>query len=202
MARNAKARLGLAKRGAAGVERNGFILTTNKGDILKIPKRDKVYDGPSNYLKLKDGESVIGILRGEMHSFRMKWEGGQSIKLDEPDKSRHNRWKVNIAIEEGSDLVVKVFEYGVDLYDQFADIQDASKSKDITRFKIRISRRGTAMNTKYMAIPVVDDPISPSLRGKLEQVKLVILDNEKKKTEDAPPSWDEPMPESEDELGF
>lgn len=170
---------------------------------MKIPKRDKVYDGPSNYLKLRDGESVIGILRGEMHSFRVKWENGSSTKLDEPDRNRHNRWKVNIVVKEGSGLVVKVFEYGVDLYDQFADIQEALKEtgKDISQIKLRISRRGTAMNTKYLVMPRSDDPISPSLMKELEQMKLVILDGEKKK-EEGPPSWDEPMPGADDELGF
>jgi len=49
---------------------------------LKFQKLESA-DGGS-FVKLKDGESLVGVPRGEIHSFRMKWVDNKSVTFDEP----------------------------------------------------------------------------------------------------------------------
>ncbi len=158
---------------------------------MNLPERNKETTTVGNYLKLKDGESAVGVFKGDVHSFRIKWEEGRSVAINEPDPGRHNRWKLNFLMKEGSSFVAKIFECGVMVYDQLAEI---NTEYDLTQTKVKISRRGSGKETSYSILPLLKEPIPPAIMQQLESVKLNILDGQARApaVDEANPPWPDP----------
>lgn len=169
---------------------------------MKFSKKEIKSDGGSHlYLRVKDGESVNVILRGEIHEFRIKWENGKSIEIPESDSSRMNRFRLNAVIYENGAFVAKLWEFGLTVYNQLSDINDVYP---LEKTKIRVSRKGTGTDTTYMLLPMLNEPLSQGALKSIEAVKLNVL-NAKPKQEskslyddyaspDTPSYDDEPLP--------
>lgn len=160
---------------------------------MRLPKRDTPQEshGPSNYLKLKDGESKIGVFRGEPYEFRIKWENNKSVVVEETDPNNFNRFKLNFITQENGVFVAKVWEFGLTVYDQLSEI---NTEYPLERTKVKVSRKGTGTDTTYNILPMLKEPIPPTTLAQIESVQLNMLDkaHSKPKTEETPwPSSDE-----------
>ncbi len=113
-------------------------------------KKLQVSEG-GNFLKIKDGESVIGVPAGEIFSLKIKWENGRSVTLNEPDESKHNRFKMNFIVKDGNNYSSKIWEFGVTIYNTLAEF---AKEMDLTKTKIKVTRAGTGTDTLYTLIPL------------------------------------------------
>lgn len=157
---------------------------------MKFPKRATPQsDGISaaNYLKIADGQSVTGVLRGNLFEFWQKWpQGGVKEKFAHATPGAIQRFKVNIVIPENGKLAAKVFEFGPRVYDQFSD---ASAEFDLAKTKIKISRRGSEKNTVWTVMPL--GPVDAKALKAIEAINLNILD------QDLAQPLDAPMPEHE-----
>ncbi len=140
---------------------------------MKLPKRDQEASGPSNYLKIKDGDSVTGVFRGEAHSFRIKWENNKSHVIDDPNPANHNRWKLNFVLREGDKFVAKTWEFGITVYDQLSAL---NAEYDLDSTKVKVTRKGTGTDTAYFILPLLREPIPPAIMKEIEAVPLNILD--------------------------
>ncbi len=116
-------------------------------------KFNKLNQGDTgNYLKLKDGESAIGVPRGEIFSFKSVWVGGRSTVVDEPNPANHNRFKINFIVKGDAGYQVRVWEFGITIYNMLADL---ASEMEITKSKLKVTRRGsTKDNTSYTIIPL------------------------------------------------
>lgn len=126
------------------------------------PRQNSGSDGPSNYLKIKDGSSVSGILMGEMYSY---WQTGfgQTAKLVGVGEGKE-RFRHNMAVKENDEYVMRVWEFGPKIYDILSALDEAGW--DLNNTVITISRVGsTKENTKYTVTPNKKEPPAATMKA-------------------------------------
>lgn len=136
--------------------------------------------GGSNFLKLNDGESVTGILRGEVYKFYQVWpQGGQKQIFTEPTPGASARFRVNVVIPENKTYRPLLWEFGVTVNNQLADL---SGEMDLSTTKLKITRRGIGKKTMWTAVPL--GQIDQKTVKALDDVSLNVLEH--KETNDVP----------------
>lgn len=149
-------------------------------------------DGPKGdkFLKVKDGESVKCVFRGEIFEYFVKWENGKSIIVG-PNEGKV-RFRVNVAVPEGSAFKMKIFEFGRPVYDQLEMLN--KNYGDVTKIKITIARKGEKLETTYMLMPLVHEPLAPPVMAKIEAIPLNNLGGNKKEEPKVDAFSDVPFP--------
>lgn len=142
-------------------------------------------EGSSRFLKIKSGESVKGVCRGEVYEFYQKWENGKSISSLKPQQGFRPKWRVNFIVFEAGAPKSKILEFGPMISNQLAAL---SEDYNLSETIIKISKTGSGMDTDYSVIPLKDKPFG-------EYVELQILDL--KESAQVIPREDAPMPEDE-----
>jgi hypothetical protein len=136
-----------------------------------------------NYVKLKSGESVVGVLRGEPFEFRIHWTDSKSSVCPGdgcaicPIKKSSFRFRVNFITKESSKenphefaYVAKVLEMGWNFYD---DLRALNEEYDpIENYAIKITRQGEKLSTKYSILPVSNGLITPEKEKEISKVAL------------------------------
>lgn len=109
--------------------------------------------GSKNYLKIKDKESVRGVIVGEMHHFYVKWLNGKSLPAEMSDSEAKVRFKCNFATtDETGSLSMKIWEFPYTIFEQLKAINE---DYPLDATKIKITRSGTGTETTYQIIPLV-----------------------------------------------
>lgn len=145
---------------------------------MKFTKRETISgDGPKLFIRLKDGESIVGIPRGEVYEFKQKWVGNRSQVTTEDDPDGKSKFRINFVVQEDGNFVVKILEFGLMLYQQLADIAD---DYPITETKVKITRRGQGTDTVYNAIPIVKEPLPAKILKQIQSMDLNILEHKDK----------------------
>ncbi len=158
--------------------------------------------GPTLYLRLKDGEAVNIIPRGEIHEFYSVFGTRGEVTSTTPGAKL--RFKMNVVVNEAGVLKAKILEFGMTIYDQLSEI---NKVCDVTKTKIRLSRKGSGKSdTMYMLLPVVNEPVSPKVLATIEAIPLNILDGKKPTAmvngEVFPPDFGDPPTDGPEDLPF
>lgn len=165
---------------------------------MKFTKRDQgAAAGSDKYLKLKDGESINGIFRGEIFEHFVKWEAGKSIDVGPDDPGAKIRFKLNFVTMIDGAFKAKIWDFPQAVYNQLGDLHE---EYPLETTKLKISRRGTGTDTVYSILPLLKEPIPPSIMKQIEAVPLNMLD-----TKPQVKKWDAglddvPMPESDDDV--
>ncbi len=144
---------------------------------MKFTKREiSTGTGSNNYLRLKDGENKIGVPRGEIYEFRTKWVSGKSIVVPDSDHEGKSRFRLNFVIFEEGQFKPLIWEFGVTIYNQLADIADVY---ELDKTKLRVSRSGsTKDNTSYNILPILKEPLSEKAIQAIAAVPLNILSHQ------------------------
>lgn len=152
---------------------------------MKFTKREvqSGEKGSNLFLKLADGQSVTGVLRGENYEFYNKWINGKSQLTTADDPEGKSRFRANFVTVEDGRLTAKIWEFPLTVYNQLADI---AEEYDLEKTKIKITRRGTGTDTVYMILPLLKEPISAKAIKEIEAVKLNILEH---KPKNEPPAF-------------
>jgi hypothetical protein len=163
----------------------------------EVPKGEG--NGTSNYLKVGDGKSVTGVFRGEVHEFWQSWpRGGTKQVFGEPTPGASSRFKINFVTSEDKRLVAKVWEFGLTVYNQMAEL---SENFDLETTSVKISRRGMDKNTQWIIIPL--GPIDKKALKGIEAVGLNVLDGGYASAHEPPIPWSgSDNDHTEDELPF
>lgn len=164
---------------------------------MKFPKRQgSGHDGLSNYLKIKDGESVTGILAGKIHIYYQNGFG-PTAEIVGPGEGKQ-RFRHNFVVKENDQYVAKVWEFGPKIYDLLAALDETGW--ELGKTLLTISRTGTTKeNTKYTVTPNKKEPTAAALK-EIEKLGLNALEpkpfqNEIEKSKNhAPGSDDEDLP--------
>lgn len=106
--------------------------------------------GPSNYIKLKDKETVAGVLRGEPYECYVLWENKVKTEVPAGTPNAKFNFKINMIIKEGSSYTAKVLEGGAQIYKQLAAL---SKEWELEETVVIIGRDGTGLETEYTVMP-------------------------------------------------
>ncbi len=111
------------------------------------------FQSDPNEIRLKGGESVQGILRGDPYEFEHAFKPGDKPKF---------RFKINMVLMENKAMVCKILSGGWKLYDQLVQLDKAGWKLD--QIFMRVSRQGTTINdTVYSATPVPTPPSPETL---------------------------------------
>lgn len=167
-------------------------------------EKDMPQTGGASYVKLKDGEKIHGIFRGDLHEFYAVWKDGKPTEVPEGTPGAGFRFRINFVVKEGSVYVPKVFEQGVTVYKALAELNGIYP---LEKTLVQISRRGNSINdTEYTIMPL-PQPVSEATLHHLETLELNDLTGGKKKSgHPANVPHDNfggaPMPDQHDEIPF
>lgn len=149
---------------------------------MRLPKREAPASsgvGSEHYLKIKDGESIAGVFRGDAYEFWQKWpQGGEKLIFTDRDDAMKagakSRFKLNFVIKaENGVLISKVWEFGLGTYNELAEINAEYPLEETT---IKITRKGEGKNTKYSILPLLKTPLTKQQLQKIDEVPLHVLD--------------------------
>jgi len=186
-----------------------MILDYTKGKDMKFSPRTSGESsgsggGGTTFVKLKSGDSLKGVFRGEPYDYRAHWVGGKTefCKAVEGLPCSHCtngdqsafKFRLNFLVQENGAWVAKIFEQGWKGYENLMGM-DAAYQKEGTgleKVAVTISRSGSTKNdTVYTFTPSVTGPISPEQEKQLSAVKLQSLKHPQK---DEAPKSDAPHP--------
>lgn len=123
-------------------------------------------DGPgaNEFIKLKDGDSVIGALRGDEYIFYTHWVDGRTqlckkamgISQECPHcaagERAKARFRFNMVVkQDDGDLKMKILDQSAGL---FQELKTLHSEWDLSKTIIKISRTGSGVNdTSYSVVP-------------------------------------------------
>lgn len=108
----------------------------------------------ANLIKLKAGESVVGVLRGEPYEFEHAFKEGDKAKF---------RFRLNMVTKVNGAMTAMVLEGGWKLYQGLRTLSEAGW--DLETSFVKISRQGSGMNdTTYTAAVIPQAPTSDALQ--------------------------------------
>lgn len=142
---------------------------------MKFEKRDiPKGDGTGGlFLRFKDGDSKVGVFRGEIYELFQKWENGKAHLVEQSDPEAKSRFRLNFVTKEDGEMRVKIFEFGLTIYNQLAEI---SEDYDVDKTALKITRRGTGTDTVYILIPAKEQP-TPAQMKSITALPLNILNH-------------------------
>lgn len=129
-------------------------------------------NGPSNFVKLKDGEQIAGMLAGEPREGFVMWDNKVKTEVPEGTPGSKLNFKINFVVKEGTSYVAKVLEGGVQIYKQLATL---AKEWDLDETVIIIRRDGTGLDTEYSVMPA--PPKQQPSKEALEFIKSIELND-------------------------
>lgn len=160
---------------------------------MKFKPREQAesHDG-GKFLKLKDGESVQFILRGEIFEHRVRWDGKTYVE----DPQGSSRYRVNAVVWNGEQkkFEAKIYEFPGVIYDTLSSINE---EMPLEKTKIKLTRKGMGPDTNWVVIPL--GAVAANALATIEAVPLNILDGGSKGKpqvkDDFPPDFGDPGPE-------
>lgn len=132
-------------------------------------------NGAKNFLKLKDKESVQGIFRGDVHEFYVLWEGQRSRVVPEGTPGAKFRFRINFVMKEGASYVPKIFEQGLTVYNQLAELHN---EYELDKTVVKLTRNGTGTDTTYSTLPLLKTPLTKETMKFLDSMELLPLETE------------------------
>ncbi len=123
--------------------------------------------GSNDFLKLKNGDSVTGVFRGDEYEFYGSWKEGKFVV----GEGKSFRFRINfITKDESGTYVAKVLEQGVTVYNQLKDLH---AEYDLTETIVKITRSGAGpSDTSYSILPIKKSQVGPELEKQLQAVEL------------------------------
>lgn len=144
-------------------------------------------EGTMNLIRLKSGESLRGVFRGDVHEFKQHWSENRSVvcpglnlceKCANGEKASF-RFSINFVLKENEHYIAKVWEQGWQTYLALKALHEGGY--DLEKYLMKISRSGATKNdTTYSIVPVPNGLLSPAQLVEVSKVKLVQLGDEKK----------------------
>lgn len=158
-------------------------------------------DEGGDFIRLKDGDSVRGVFRGDPFVFRQHWVGQSTIRCPDNDTCERCkagekpafRFKLNFIVKENDQLAVKVLEQGWKLYQALNDLQ--AGGWDLEKNFVVIKRTGKGKNdTVYSANPVPNGTLGPEGLKSVEALTLTNFSEQPQRepgedSDDIPTSW-------------
>jgi hypothetical protein len=125
--------------------------------------------GPDSglFIKLKAGEKVQGVFRGDPHIFKQHWVdnrsskcAGEGCEICERAKTNDKlkakfRFYINFIVKIDGVLHAKIFEQS---FGTFKDLKTLHESGyDLEQTLVSITRNGSGTDTRYLVLPVKDN---------------------------------------------
>lgn len=158
---------------------------------LNIPKEITGGLDGSNFIKMKDGDKVYMVLRGDVTGYRQHWVGQETSRcpgkatcaICHSGKKPSFRFRVNVIVKEQDGLYKpKILENGWKLLEQIHNLNDAltENGQDLEKKLVQVSRKGSTQNdTAYTMVVVTDlNPDQQKLFASIPMYNLESLDEQ------------------------
>lgn len=150
------------------------------------------------FIRLKDGQSVTGVFRGDPYDFKQHWKNNKSVlcegdgcPLCQEGVKAVFRFRINFVTQENGELVVKIFEQGRESYKTLKELHKIDY--DLEKTFVKIARTGSGpRDTAYSIRPIPKWQVPQETDQKLSTLKLHDLVG-MQQAQDAPNS-DEDIP--------
>lgn len=130
-------------------------------------KRTK--EGGKDYLRLKDGQVVFGVFRGDPLTFFSAFKDAK--KYDKWAEGRSFRFHINfVQIEEGDKLSIKVFQGGSRIAAQLSDVREEYGLDCLYKIK----RTGSGKDDTQYSI-LFQSKLTPEQLAKIKKLTLIEL---------------------------
>lgn len=106
-----------------------------------------------SFVKLKSGESIKGVFRGDPVEFHCKWIGKTTQICDKDDPDAMFRFRLNLVVKDGPEYTARIFEQGVRVYQ---DLRSINEEFDLEKTVVKITRTGDGSQTRYNIMPSSD----------------------------------------------
>lgn len=131
-----------------------------------------------NFLKLKAGESIQGVFRGEIYDFRIHWADSRSsvcagkdiCELCKSGNKSSFRFRVNFVTKEATGYVAKLIEQGWNFYGDMRSLNEGGY--ELEKFVVKITRQGEGLHTKYTILPLPNGLLTASSEALISKVTL------------------------------
>jgi hypothetical protein len=138
--------------------------------------------GDGDFVRLKDGDTVTGVFRGDARQFYSRWTGKQSEEVG-PGQGGRFRFRLNFVAKEKveGEWSVLLFEQGAKFYDEllWLDAKLTKAGKKLSETWVEISRTGSGIDDTVYRLSS-EGPVDADTLGSLDAVKLNPLVLEKK----------------------
>jgi hypothetical protein len=137
---------------------------------------------PNQFIRIKDGEKVVGVFRGDIFTFKDHWVGNRSsLCTEKPDCPLCNegnkpkfRFHVNFLTAHDGKWSAKIFAGGWKLYQTLKNLHESDYNLEKTI--VSITRQGSDTNTVYSVLPIKDYQVTDEREAILAEIPLVPLD--------------------------
>ena len=145
--------------------------------------------GNGSFIKLKDGDEVIGVFRGEPYLFYQEFKS----KIEYPYKvdGASFKFRVNFVVKEKEGYVAKILQGGATLAQQIS----ACREEYGLDCAYKIKRKGSGKEDTVYSV-LFKSELAPNAKKEIDAVKL--LNIAPKSSSDDP--RDEDMPHDQDEI--
>jgi len=152
----------------------------------------KVNEGGGMFLKLEDGETVMGVFRGEPREYDIHYIQGKGyidcvsgcVHCTDGVKQSF-RFRVNFVVKVNGALTPKIFENGVLIYNAMKEL---NKDYPLESTLVKLTRTGLKKDTVYSVLPVPPSKYDPKeLAARLSDVQLLPLESKKAVQEESFP---------------
>lgn len=137
-------------------------------------------EASKDFLRLKDGESVKGVLRGEPFEFKQHWVGmhtevckGEQCSNCKAGNKASFRFRINFIINDNGRYSPRILEQGWNLY---KSLNNLNTDYDLEKHIVKLTRHGAGKNdTTYAVIPVPNGIITEEILNQIAPLKLLDL---------------------------
>lgn len=148
--------------------------------------------GSASFLKLKAGDSVRGVFRGELNEYRQHWVegiGGEPCpgaecekcaqitpEMTDEEKKKFKpsfRCRVNFVVNENGAYTAKIWEFGYTVYEMLKGLHEGGYELPLNLMKV--TRNGTGKTTSYSVLPVPNGLLTAEQLDAVGKVKLLDL---------------------------
>lgn len=137
----------------------------------------ELQENSGKFLRIKSGESIKGVFRGEIYEFMIKWENNKSHVVENLDLTKNNRFKLNFVVFEEGRFIAKIWEFSQTVYNTLSSI---AEEYPLEKTKVKITRQGVGTETTYHILPLLNEPLGPQALSQIEAVELAFLGTQKK----------------------
>jgi hypothetical protein len=133
-------------------------------------------------VKLKDKESIYGVLRGDPYEFRQHWVGnrsqicpGEGCEQCAAGVKASFRFRLNLVSKEGDKWTAKVLEQGWKVYEQ---LRSLNSECTLDETLIKITRSGSGQNDTTYTVIAIPKPVPANELNQIKGIELVDLVSE------------------------
>lgn len=144
---------------------------------MKFRAKKPEGEGGATFLKLKDGESVKGVFRGDPFDFESHWKNGSvpcpgaGCEFCAQGEAPAFRFRINLVVKENGAYTAKLWEQGWRVYEALQGL-DVS-GYDLEKTAVQVTRRGSDKNnTTYSILPIPNAELSEDQLKAIGDTKL------------------------------